>query len=301
MNVFLYSPKKTLVTIGEKSFILNKNLVKINTLKGETFRFDFQDAFQPATFSPCLKFYKNVAITDLYGDILCYPILIPSLNYPYKKLIEREFTFNFTQFIFSVYLNGGIKLKCRALSEEVVFNLPIKPIDLEVRSVGPDLILIDLKNTLHYIIILSVQTLKTEFCDLVDDYFLDRVLSTTKFRRGINLYEETCVYEYNNEVILTSKTFQTFNNYKTLPKELIPLVFLEEVRLGVDYRRFLADSLISRHELFKGFFGDFSFVLPPFYEDLSDTYGVVYNNRVKYAKFALADDKISDVSLEDSF
>lgn len=316
MKVFLYSPIRAQVIKNNASFIIGKNLVLKDLFKDEVLSIDLGERFLPAKFSFDKDFNKNVAITDLYGDFLVYPALKPRLNFPYETTLYKSVVIENAEYIFTVYKDFGIKLKCKNSYEEVIVNLPFIPDSLNVLNAGGNLILVELKGKLTYIVVLSFPSLKLEFCDLADEYSLGGELSLTKIHRGISLHKITYAYGYDGKVFLKNKSYQTFDNYSPLPSPLIPLAFLEEVRLGVDYRRFLGDNLLAEQEdyrrfldgnllaeqeLLKEFFGDFLFVLPPFYEDLPDTYAIVYKNRVKYAKFTVSESKITDISLEDSF
>lgn len=301
MKVFLYSPIRAQVRTNNASFIIGKNLVLKDLLKDEVLSIDLGDKFLPAKFSFNKDFNENIAITDLYGDFLVYPVLKPRLNFPYETVLYKSVVIENAEYIFTVYKDFSIKLKCRNSYEEVIVNLPFIPKSINVLNAGGNLILVELKDKLTYVAVLSFPSLKLEFCDLADEYNLSGELSLTKIHRGISLHKITYTYGYDGKVFLKNKSYQTFDNYNPLPPPLIPLAFLEEVRLGVDYRRFLDDNLFNKQELLKDFLGDFLFVLPPFYEDLADTYAIVYQSRVKYAKFTLTDDKISDISLEDGF
>lgn len=301
MKVFLYSPIRAQVTANNASFIIGKNLVLKDLSKDEVSSINLGGNFLPAKFSFDKDFNENIAITDLYGDFLVYPLLKPRLNFPYETMLNKSVVIENAEYIFTVYKDFGIKLKCRNSYEEVIINLPFVPDSVNVLNAGGNLILVELKGKLTYIAVLSYPSLKLEFCDLADEYSLSGELSLTKIHRGISLHKITYTYGYDGKVFLKHKSYQTFDNYHTLPSPLIPLAFLEEVRLGVDYRRFLGDNLLAEQELLKEFFGNFSFVLPPFYQDLKDTYALVYENHTKYAKFTVSENKIADISLEDSF
>lgn len=301
MKVFLYSPIRAQVKSNNASFTIGKNLTIIDLSKDEVLSIDLGEKFLPAKFSFDKDFNENIAITDLYGDFLVYPLLKPRLNFPYETVLKKSVVIENAEYIFTVYKDFGIKLKCRNSYEEIILNLPFIPDSVNVLNAGGNLILVELKGKLTYIAVLSYPSLKLKFCDLADEYNLSGELSLTKIHRGISLHKINYAYGYDGKVFLKSKSYQTFDNYKPLPSPLIPLAFLEEVRLGVDYRRFLGDNLLAEQELLKEFFGDFLFVLPPFYQDLSDTYALIYKDRTKYAKFTVSEYKITDISLEDSF
>lgn len=301
MNMFLYSSKKCLLSSKNETFPLGKNLVKTDVSKNQSLTFDFNGRFETARYHFDRDFCKNVAITDLYGDLLCYPVLKPYQNFPYKNILSKNIVIENVQFFLSVFTDGAVKLKIRALNETLTINLPFIPTDLEAYPVGGNLFLVDLKANLHYIIILSYANLCVEFSDICDEFTIDTKLTLTKTHSGIQTHREIISYAYDGKVKLVDKTFQTFCSYEKIPEPVIPLAFLEEVCLGADFTSFLTPELSKNAELLTEFFGKINFSLPPFYKELPQTYAIVSDNGVKYAKFTTENGKIADVSLDDYF
>lgn len=301
MNVFLYSPKKCLISLGKDTFVAGKNLIKIIDLKSEAITFDFNCSFETARYHCDRDFCKNVAITDLYGDLLCYPVLKPYQNFPYKNILSKNIVIENIQFLLSVFTDGTVKLKICGLNETLTLNIPFIPTDLDAYSVGGNLFLIDLKSVLHYIIIVRYTDLSVEFADICDEFDIKSQLSVTKIRHGISTHREVKRYAYDGKVKLIDTNFQSTYDYNIIPEAVIPLVFLEEVGLRADFKRFLTDELSKNADLLIEFFGKIKFTLPPFYNELPETYAVVSENGVKYAKFTIENGKIADIVLEDYY
>lgn len=301
MNIFLYSPQKCLLSFNNEVFSLGKNLVKTTVLQNQPVTFDFNGRFETARYHCDVDFCKNVAITDLYGDFLCYPVLKPYQNFSYKNLLYKTIVVENVQYTLSVFTDGAVKLQIRGLNETLTVNLPFIPNDIDAYPVGGNLFLVDLKTNLHYIIIVSCANLSIEFSDICDEFTIDNKLSLTKTHSGIQTHREIKSYAYDGKVKLVGRTFQTFCSYEKIPEKIIPLAFLEEICLGADFTSFLTDELAKNAELLTEFFGKINFALPPFYKELPETYAIVSDNGVKYAKFTTENGKIADVSLKDYF
>lgn len=301
MNIFIYSAQKCLLTAGSISQMLNKNLAKLSIGKSDAVTFDLNGNFEKSRYFFDRDFCKNVTITDLYGDLLCYPTFVPTWNYPYKKLYEESLVYANYEYLVSVVSDLGVKLIVKGYGNEVTVNLPFLPKTVQVKQAGRDLILIDAVLGLHDIILISLPDLQVKFNDLCNDYEITDTLTVKNKIKGVFGYLKTRVYGYDGKVNLIKQNFERIGNLNALPNELIPYAFLEEVRLGVDYRRFLSDELLGSDKLLKEFFGQINFILPPFYKELPDTYAVVSDSGVKYAKFTVLDGKIADISLENYF
>ncbi len=297
MNMFVYSFKNCLLKSGFNSVKVGRNLQRISVSKEETLTFFMGKNFENCYYSCDREFCKNIKITDLYGDILCYPILKPKRDFCYKEIKHKSVVIDNIEYFITVYTDGGIKLCCRGFNEEKTVELPFIPEEINVYPVGGSLFLADLKAKLHFVIIFSVPNLSIEFSDLCDEFTINGVLSVTKLHNGIGRHAETRQYNYDGKVNLRNVSFQSSYPYGVMPKEIIPLAFLEEVRLGVDYRHFLGENLMDNYTAITEFFGKMEFCIPPFYREFSDTFAVV-GEKVKYAKFTLENRKITDILLE---
>lgn len=301
MNIFVYSTQKCLLTAGSISRTLNKNLAKLSIGKNDAVTFDLNGNFEKSRYFFDRDFCKNVTITDLYGDLLCYPTFIPTWNYPYKKLYYESFVYDNSEYLVSVESCLGVKLNVKGYNGETTVNLPFLPKTVQVKQAGRDLMLIDAFLGLHDVILISLPDLQIKFNELCNDYEVTDTLTVKNKIKSVFDYLKTRVYGYDGKVNLLKQNFERVGNLNDLPCELIPYAFLEEVRLGVDYRRFLSDDLLGSDGLLKDFFGQINFIIPPFYKELPDTYAVVSNSGVKYAKFTVLDGKIADISLENYF
>lgn len=301
MNIFVYSTQKCLLTAGSISRTLNKNLAKLSIGKNDAVTFDLNGNFEKSRYFFDRDFCKNVTITDLYGDLLCYPTFIPTWNYPYKKLYYESFVYDNSEYLVSVESCLGVKLNVKGYNGETTFNLPFLPKTVQVKQAGRDLMLIDAFLGLHDVILISLPDLQIKFNELCNDYEVTDTLTVKNKIKSVFDYLKTRVYGYDGKVNLLKQNFERVGNLNDLPCELIPYAFLEEVRLGVDYRRFLSDDLLGSDGLLKDFFGQINFIIPPFYKELPDTYAVVSDSGVKYAKFTVLDGKIADISLENYF
>lgn len=301
MNIFVYSTQKCLLTLKNVSQTLNKNLARISIEKCDQVTFDLNGNFEKSRYFIDRDFCKNVTITDLYGDLLCYPTFVPVWNCPYKKLYEESLVYANYEYLISVVSDLGVKLNVKGYGNEVTVNLPFLPKTVQIKQAGRDLMLIDAVSGLHNIILISLPDLQVKFSDLCNEYEITDTLTIKNKIKGVFGYLKTRVYGYDGKVNLIKQNFERIGNLNDLPIELIPYAFLEEVRLGVDYQRFLSDYLLDSDKLIKEFFGQIKFILPPFYKELPDTYAVVSDNGVKYAKFTVLDGKIADISLENYF
>lgn len=301
MNIFVYSTQKCLLTAGSISRTLNKNLAKLSIGKNDAVTFDLNGNFEKSRYFFDRDFCKNVTITDLYGDLLCYPTFIPTWNYPYKKLYYESFVYDNSEYLVSVESCLGVKLNVKGYNGETTVNLPFLPKTVQVKQAGRDLMLIDAFLGLHDVILISLPDLQIKFNELCNDYEVTDTLTVKNKIKSVFDYLKTRVYGYDGKVNLLKQNFERVGNLNDLPCELIPYAFLEEVRLGVDYRRFLSDDLLGSDGLLKDFFGQINFIIPPFYKELPDTYAVVSDSGVKYAKFTVLDGKIADISLENYF
>lgn len=301
MNIFVYSTQKCLLTFKNVSQTLNKNLARISIEKCDQVTFDLNGNFEKSRYFTDRDFCKNVTITDLYSDLLCYPTFVPVWNYPYKKLYEESLVYANYEYLISVVSDLGVKLNVKGYGNEVTVNLPFLPKTVQIKQAGRDLMLIDVVSGLHNIILISLPDLQVKFSDLCNEYEITDTLTIKNKIKGVFGYLKTRVYGYDGKVNLIKQNFERIGNLNDLPIELIPYAFLEEVRLGVDYQRFLSNDLLDSDKLIKEFFGQIKFILPPFYKELPDTYAVVSDNGVKYAKFTVLDGKIADISLENYF
>lgn len=301
MNIFVYSTQKCLLTAGSISRTLNKNLAKLSIGKSDAVTFDLNGNFEKSRYFFDRDFCKNVTITDLYGDLLCYPTFIPTWNYPYKKLYYESFVYDNSEYLVSVESCLGVKLNVKGYNGETTVNLPFLPKTVQVKQAGRDLMLIDAFLGLHDVILISLPDLQIKFNELCNDYEVTDTLTVKNKIKSVFDYLKTRVYGYDGKVNLLKQNFERVGNLNDLPCELIPYAFLEEVRLGVDYRHFLSDDLLGSDGLLKDFFGQINFIIPPFYKELPDTYAVVSDSGVKYAKFTVLDGKIADISLENYF
>lgn len=296
--MFVYSFKKCLLSNGCKSLTADRNLIRISVDKEETLTFFMGKNFENCRYTFDREFCKNVQITDLYGDILCYPILKPKRDYCYKEIKTKSVVIDNIEYFITVYTDGGIKLSLRGFNEEKTVELPFIPEEINVYPVGGSLFLADLKAKLHFVIIFSVPNLNIEFSELCDEFSINGVLSVTKLHCGIGRHAETKQYNYDGKVNLRNTSYQSSYPYGVMPKEIIPLAFLEEVRLGVDYRHFLSENLVENYAAITEFFGKIEFCIPPFYSEFPDTFAVVGGGKVKYAKFTMENRKISEILLE---
>ncbi len=297
MKVFLYSPEKSIAFFDNKEAVIDKNPSEIS-LKGDCIRFHNGKNYEQSFYHKDCSLQENIAITDLYGAFLCFPILKPRFNYVYKVILKRSFVFDNIEYLITVRQDGGIKLCVKGYGVESIIQIPFIPDDVKIFPVGGDLFLIDLYSSLHFVAVFSAPDLKEEFNCLCNDYSVNGELSVTKISRTIFIYEETCHYNYDGKVCLRNKSYRTFYQNKELHPSLISYAFLEEVRLSVDYRHFLCDNLLSDYSLIKDFLGEYSFTLPPFLSDFPSTYAVVGKSS-KYVKMTVEDNKIKDILLED--
>ncbi len=299
--MFVYSRQKCLLYKGGAEYLINKNLAKISTNKNERLSFVFCENYEASTYSFYDGFCKNVAITDLYGDILCYTLPKPKWNYPYKKLFTKSISANYIEHVITAFLDTTIKLNVKGYNEDVTVNLPFIPTEMKVFNVGANLILVDLTANLHYLVIIETTGLKIKFTDLCNEYDINNTLTVINYINGINKYKRTRIYNYDGEVKLDSDTTQSIYTRTYLPNEIIPLAFLEEVKLNADYNGYLCGETLKNKDLIKDFIGEFEFCLPPFYKNLDTTYAIVSRGGVKYAKFNFSQNKIADISLEDYY
>lgn len=297
MKVFLYSSQKSLASFDNQEVVIDKNPSEI-TLCGDVIRFFNGKNYEPSIYHKDAFFQENVAITDLYGAFLCYPILKPKFDLPYKTIVKRSFVFDNIEYLITVFTDGAIKLRINGYNEELILQLPFIPQDLKIYPVGGNLFLVDLISGIHYVAVFSAPTIKEEFSAVCHSYDVSKELSIKKIGRTIFSYEETSRYNYDGKVNLTDKTCRVFYPYKELPDKLLTYAFLEEVRLSVDYRHFLSDNLLSDYSLIKDFLGEYSFILPPFLKDFPSTYAVV-GKTAKYVKTTVENNKITDILLED--
>lgn len=298
MNVFIYSVKKCAVSVGCGSYaVCDKNLGLVNIKKSDCIDIFCGAEAEPSRYCHDKSFCKNIAITGLYGDILIYPIFKPLRNRPYKVIMERSVVVEGVEHIITVYTCGSVLLKCTAYGASVTVEAPFVPEKTDVMPIGGSLFLVDLVAKKHFIVIFSAASLKTEFSCICDGYTVNDVLSVTKVHRGINVAEETTTYVYDGKVKPIETSFVTKCPYKALPDEVIPLAFLEEVRLCADYSHFLSDDLAKNKDMIKSFLGRFIFALPPFFKEFGETYAIV-GDTVKYLKFDIKNGKINDICCE---
>lgn len=296
MKVYLYSPAKSLVYYDEKESVITKNPCSLE-FSGRSLIFYNGKNFENSLYHKDASLCENIAITDLYDAFLCYPVLKPRLNYPYKEIFKNSYAFDNMEYLISVYTDGGIKLSVKGFNEELTVPLPFIPKNLSVAPVGGNLFLIDVVKDLHFIVIVSMPYMKEEFSSLCNSYDVNGKLSVTKIRRTLFTFEETRFYNYDGKVNFINSSNRTFYQYN-IPDELIPYAFLEEVRLSVDYRHFLSDGLVNDYTLIKDFLGEYDFVLPPFLKEFPTLY-VTVGKTAKYVKTTVCNGKITDIALED--
>lgn len=299
MKCFVLSPINSQLVCENKTFNLNKN-PQLFTFCGDYFYINNGEKFEQSYFSTDRNFCKNMEIIDLYGDFLCYPKLKPVKNFGYFEVIKKTFTFFNYEFIFSVFVDGNIKLNIKTSYEEKTISLPFKPKDIFASLARDNLILIDLVDKLHFVILVDTLTLNVVFYDTCNDFTLTNLLSLKKVYNGIYTTEKTFHFKYDNGVILDHVSYQSKSNYKTLPKELFLMAFLEKLRLSVDYHHFLSDELNKNKDEILNFFGQFYFAIPPFLAQYKDTYALI-SKKARYVKFEILNDKICDIDISNTY
>lgn len=299
--MFVYSRQKCLLCQGGAENLLNKNLARISTNKNERLIFVFSNNYESSSYSFYEDFCKNVAITDLYGDIFCYTLPKPKWDYPYKKLFSKSISTNYIEHVITVELDTTIKLRVKGYNEDVTVNLPFIPTEIQVFNVGTNLILVDLTANLHYLVIIETMGLKVIFADMCNEYDINNTLTLISYINGINKHKRTRIYNYDGDVKLDNETTKSTCLRTYLPNEIIPLAFLEEIKLNADYSGYLCGEALQNKDLIKDFIGEFEFCLPPFYKNLDTTYAIVSRSGVRYAKFTISQNKIADISLEDYY
>lgn len=298
MNLYLYSPIRCLANINNQTFEINANPLLCNLLKPQLINFDLGSAFETATYYCHDNFCKNVAITDLYDGIFVCVKPKPRFNLPYKVLFEKSIVCQNTEFLLTAYTDSCVKLKCRGYNQETILQIPFVPKNIDAYPVGDNLFLVVLKSNLNCIILFSAPLLKVEFFDVCNEFSINKELIVKKVHNNIGTHTEVTRYVYKNKIEKLDRSISTVYPYKNIPEQILPLAFLEEVRLCADYSRFLSAELSNDATMIKDFLGDFTIVLPPFLNGFDKTFAII-NQKAKYLKFVVEDGKIKDIHCED--
>ena len=299
MNVFIYSPKKAPLLInGAFSGAVGPNVRRLQLSLGDHVEVDLGDGFFKPRCAPFDNFSENMSIIDLYEGFLLLPTFKKQLNVAYSRLFFKSIVCAGTEYLFTVTTDGEYKLSCQGYGVQATFPLPFCPKDFDAAPLGGSLILVKLKDKLTYVLILSATDLSLIFEDVCDNFVLDGKLLTEKTHRLIGLHTEKSYYTYKEgKVLLDGRFFDTVYPFKSIPKQLLPLCFLEKVRLSADYRDFLSEELKPDHKLVADFLGKFSLVIPPFLKDFADNY-LLIGEKPQFVKIGTKGSVVCEVSKE---
>ncbi len=297
MKLFLYSPVKAWVKANElNSFILDRNVRILDYSCGDV-TVSFGENYEKSTFNLNCNLIENASIIDLYEGFLCIPTPKRKNCLSYKELLKTSLVVMGIEYRFSVYEDGSIKLSCEGFKQNSTFPLPFLPKAINCKYIGGNLILVELISSLSYLYILSVKDLQPIFSSPYNSYEINKNLVITKIHKNAAIYQEILTYSFDGSFNLIDKSFQVKYPYKSIPEELLSYLFLEEVRLGVDYRHFLCEELKPDYGLINEYFGNFSLVLPPFYQGFKDNFLIV-SNKCKFTKLSVENGLITNFQVE---
>ena len=297
MNVYFYSPVKAAVTSNQfKPCIIDQNVMAFDFKPNFYAQLDFGDCFLPSSvyFNP--NFSKNMSIIDLYAGFLVFPKLVKAYNLPYKILDRRSIVCSQIEIFVTVYQKGGVYLRLDGFSQSNVLELPFIPKTLELANLGGNLFIIKATNKLCFFAIVSALDLSILLSDLCDNVLHDNKLTTIKIYKGISTHVKTTNYGFDGKFFVTDTSFNSSCDTPLLDA-VLPLAFLEEVRLGVDYRHYLSDTLKNDSHLLREFLGNFSFALPPILKGHRDNFLIV-SDSVKFVKIQVENGLVLDLSAE---
>lgn len=298
MDIYFYSPIKALLSSNQ--FVpttIEQNPLYHNGTKGFYARYDYGLKYEPSIVYFDDKFYKNIAIIDLYKGFLVLPKLVKTYNLPYKIIDKQSIVCAQIECFVTCYQQGGAYLKIDGYNQSTTLELPFVPNKIELYNLGSNVFIIKAINKLCFFAIINGYDTSVLLSDLCDGVSTDNQLVTTKIYKGIAKHVKTTVYGFDGGFYVDNESFKS--EYKTSPLDaVLPLAFLEEVRLCVDYRHFLCDELLKDSNLIGEFLGKFNLFLPPLLKEHSDNF-LLINDTCRFVKIKAQNGKITDVCLED--
>lgn len=166
---------------------------------------------------------------------------------------------------------------------------------IDCRLIG-NFLFLTIKSIHSYLYVFSLSD-RIKLCyseEIEDVYFTDRieVIKKPVGATGCKTIEYYSVTDFS----LTEKKTERVRSIYTLPRELIPCAFLEDLHRGGDFTEYLSRSLKPDNRLIAEFFGKFIFFIPYCFGDEIRA-SIVYADHIGTVTFSLTDDNtINDFS-----
>ena len=157
MDIYFYSPIKALLSSNQFApTTIEQNPLYHNGTKGLYARYDYGLSFEPSIVYFDDKFYKNIAIIDLYKGFLALPKLVKTYNLPYKIIDKQSIVCAQIECFVTCYQQGGAYLKIDGYNQSTTLELPFVPNKIELYNLGSNVFIIKAIKKLCFFAIIPI-------------------------------------------------------------------------------------------------------------------------------------------------
>lgn len=296
MNTYIYCNSNALAKVDNTiNYITARNVAFVQNAQFIEFLFEHtsDNSFIDITHP---KINKNIKLIDIYDGLLIIPSPKTLLRTNPKILFEKTLSFMGEQLHFSVITNSEIKLRISGYYKTLEIPLNDVPTSLDIypHNELPFVVSV-MKGKKTSVVAFDIKTFSCVFqkqCDSIE--INDYIKLTTNHD---NIIKHTTIDRWKVGSPFSLYDRQVSHGINFINSQLVCYAFLEEIRLGGDYSRFLSENLKEKASLIPEFLQDFKIVLPPINQNFPNTITLVYENKVKYL-IIKHDDLINDICLE---
>lgn len=253
---------------------------------------------------------ENIILTDL-GDGLAFKFLAPLKKRKFKNLDQAEQKGVFVSTFAETGTIVAVKSPFAEFSEKFEFNARSAKIDFPLSEIlSYQIVLVSLSFETDKGIFLCVlecgKSIKKIFGDYVNSFkFENEFLITELVFNDIKKHRLTTRLKYEKSAfVVTDKTLTARKEIssRTLPTEIIPYAFFEELLLDGDITPFAIPSIADRKNTLYKYLGNFIGCMPPPPCHTSNDVGLVYREShnvyiVKYVTVTIENKKITNLKL----
>lgn len=245
---------------------------------------------------------KNAQIIDLYGGFLIIPQFLRKTDNDFKMVGRRSFPFS-RAVTATCYNQGGIKLCISKENDFLIEPLPFIPRDVRFETCsfsGKEyLVAVCICDKTEILAFEVSEKITLAFKNLCDGYsFNKNSVTTLENKNDVLKHTLSSTWQFGERVTLKNYTITRKRQPFTLPSELIPIAFFEEIFIDGDVAEFLCPELKQRAEELKEFLGNFTRILPPPHFKNDSLVTLIYDNRAEYASVTLQNGLVANVTLD---
>ncbi len=245
----------------------------------------------------------RIMVTDLDGGYLITFTEQPN-NMPFSVIKQQKYPFS----IATVFTQNGYNLTIETHDDFFTQTLPVSKIDdVEFFLLHDRVLAIGLKSKTCALLIFDLNKKITKLLEIqVDDFEFSSSINTTQNYLDIAKHVKKTEWQYvDNQIKPKNVRLDKDINFSpdTLPCDILPYAFLEELLVDGDYKSYLGEEVLKHSDKLKAYFGEYLGVCPPPSFISQDKIGLIYSDgknkyKLKYASFNIINRKITNFKLD---